>query len=371
MTQPLEEVKPFYLSLGMDHCDLQDDKNNSLWFYDDYSTELERKGLLKACRDGRAGRVNKHSAGYFFPGSADMHPDSWVGRKSIDYINAATDNRPHFMWVSFSGPHYPIDTPNEYYQRVNMDMDNPRTRKEGEFLIDNKSCYRSYHGPGDLEGCWDAKDHAQKNHTEEYWREWRRMYYGNVVLIDEYIGKIIAAAERKWGDNLLIAFTADHGDMMGNHDLWGKNGASYEDIVRVPLIVRYPGQKSGVRRSELVSLIDLYPTVAEYAGAGKIECDGRALKEWTRVGGRGHILSEQDNRLIVVTDSGFKMIRAKTCRQHGDKQIPKEYMELYDLNEDPYEFTNQYDNPAYAPKRQACWDIYDENRDTIDDVLFV
>ena len=345
ITQDLDAVKPFYESLGFDHVDLQDDKNNSLWFYDDYSRELEQRGLLKACRDARMGRVNKHAAGYFFPGDAGMHADSWVGRKTVEHINRAGTAQPHFIWASFSGPHYPIDAHRDFYDRVNISTDIPRVRRDEEWNHPNKLGYASYHGPGGSEGADHAKDGKQKNFSQEYWREWRRMYYGNIVQIDDWVGQILQAAEDKWGDDVMVIFTADHGDMMGNHDLWGKNSLMFDDILRVPLFLQYPRSKHRGRRQELVSLVDLMPTIASEAGcdAGDLQCEGREIVSLADSGGRDVVLCEADNRFAAIFKDGNKYVKSfmpgHECDAQG-RQNSLHYEEWYDLRRDPHEFEN-------------------------------
>ena len=84
MTLPYEEFKDYYLRLGMDHLDLQDDKQVSVWFMDDYARDLDQAGYLKAYRDVTWNRGNGRV--FPFPGPADWHPDSWVGRKSVEYL---------------------------------------------------------------------------------------------------------------------------------------------------------------------------------------------------------------------------------------------------------------------------------------------
>ena len=369
ITKELAIVKPFYLSLGMDYCDLQDDKNNSLWFYDDYSTDLEKNNLLKTARDARAGKIGQHTAGYFFPGPREMHPDSWVGQKAVEYIEAAEQEKPYFLWVSFSGPHYPIDTPREYYDLVNIENDNPRIRKEGEFSQDTKSGYHSYHGPRGTEGCAGAPGRAQKNYTQEYWREWRRMYYGNVLLIDDYVGRILDAAENKWGDNILVIFTSDHGDMMGNHDMWGKNLAVYEDVVKVPFMIKYPGQTQGNIHDELISSIDIFPTIASYAGYDKpYTCDGKPLAELKQ--GHDYVLSEAEGRMFIITKNKEKLVHSRTSIGSKENRVEREYFEYYDLEKDPYEFTNRYKDPACGQGLSKCREIYGKYQKEIDNILF-
>jgi len=374
VTQDLDAVKPFYASLGFDHIDLQDDKNNSLWFYDDYSRDLEAAGLLKDCREGRLGRLNKHIAGYFFPGDAGMHADSWTGRKAVEHINRANSEQQHFIWVSFSGPHYPIDTHRDYYNRVDIKADQLRVRQDGEWARVNKLGYASYHGPGGSEGSGYAEGGAQKNFSSEYWREWRRMYLGNVVQIDDWVGEIMQAVTRKWGDDAMVIFTCDHGDMMGNHDLWGKNNLMFDDILRVPLFIRYPKIERTGSYDGLVSLVDLLPTIVRKAGyQGDLACDGRDLLSLVTDGGRDYVLCEADNRFAVITRNGGKYVESVApgdeCDEKG-RQRQRRYREFYDLNQDPHEFENLIDSDGGGELLDECLTIQSNCADVVESVLF-
>src|SRR6056297_2931623 len=129
-TLPYESFRDAYLRLGMDHLDLQDDKQVSVWFYDDYARELDREGLLEPYRN-LTWQGKENGRVFDFPGPAEWHPDSWVGRKSVDYIESHSPDTPMFLWTSFSGPHYPMDAPREYLDRVDMSKDTPRRHSPG------------------------------------------------------------------------------------------------------------------------------------------------------------------------------------------------------------------------------------------------
>lgn len=349
LTQEYEHFKVYYRALGMDHLDLQDDKNISLWYYDDYSQEMERKGLLAEYRrrfvqDKVPGELAD------FPNPKETHPDSWTGQKALDYLDRCSAGQPHFMWVSFSGPHYPMDAPGEYEARVDMDRDIPRRWREGEWEDETKHNRMSYYGIGPgPEGGGNAVDGAQKNYTEAYWRAWRRKYYANIVQIDDYIQRIIEKAESIWGDDLYIVFTADHGDMMGNHSLWGKNSAVYDDVLRVPLVVHHPGQKARRDIAERVSSMDVFPTLLGMGGAEVPQgIDGRPLDEVVAAGGRDVVLSSCEGRVAIVKGHIKLCVNAKGFEVTDGTPI---FRELYDLEKDPYEFTNLYADPAYAQVR--------------------
>lgn len=350
LTQEYEHYKVYYKALGMDHLDLQDDKNISLWYYDDYSAEMERKGLLK---EYRRRFIQDKTPGVLadYPHAKETHPDSWTGEKALAYLDTCKADETHFMWVSFSGPHYPMDAPSDYNDRIDMDRDIPRHWQEGEWDDETKHNRMGYFGTGPCtEGGGDnAIDGAQKNYDETYWRNWRRKYYANIVQIDEYIQKIIAKAEAIWGDELYVVFTADHGDMMGNHSLWGKNSAVYDDVLRVPLIIHHPGQTSRHDIAERVWSADVFPTLLSMGGAEIPKgIDGRQLDQVVAQGGRDTIISSCEGRVAIIRGQ-MKLVLNGVGFEMKDKT--KIHRELYDLEKDPHEFTNLYSHPAYAAVR--------------------
>ncbi|WP_202914636.1 sulfatase-like hydrolase/transferase [Paenibacillus antri] len=340
LTLPYEEFREYYLSLGIDHLDLQDDKQVSVWFYDDYAKELEREGYLAAYRSRVWDRDLQKV--FPFPGPADWHPDSWVGRKTAEMLESHDPDEPLFCWASFSGPHYPFDPPEAYFDRVDMTKDKPRTRLEGEFDDERRIHHRSYHGDGRgiADGSGPAAGYAQKNYSEDYWFRLRKSYYANVALIDDEIGRIVDAAVRRFGDNLLVVFTADHGEMLGNHDIWGKGDCGYEDVLNIPMLVQYPGEREHLRTDAKVMLTDILATCAKAAGAEPVETDGRDFKASIAEGGYRYVYAEGEG-FFSVSDGRMKYV-------HIEKDGRTHY-ELFDLEKDPDEFHDVSDDPDYAP----------------------
>ena len=338
-TLPRDDVKAYYLSLGMDHLDLQDGKLASAYFYDDYSKELDQVGHLDAYRravwDKNAMRV------YPFPAPAEWHPDGWVGRKAVAYLERRTADEPTFTWVSFSGPHYPFDAPAAYYDRVDMSRLEERVMRPGELDDPGRILHKSFHGPGDIDGANRAPGRACKNYTEAYWTELRRNYYANVAQIDDKIGEILALVGEKFADNVLVLFTADHGEMLGNHGVWGKNNCAYEDVLNVPLLVQYPGRREHKMTDVKVMAVDLMPTCLKVAGV-ILELDGTDLEQNIARGGYDYVFSEGEG-FASVSDGRLKYV-------HVNKPKKGEWYELLDLEQDPQEFENRVAWPEYAPR---------------------
>jgi arylsulfatase len=345
-TLPYDTFRDYYLSLGIEHLALQDDKQVSVWFYDDYAAELDAAGHLEAYR---AATWNRDARKVFpFPGPVEWHPDSWVGRRTRDWIGSHDDSRPFFCWASFSGPHFPFDPPKEYLARVDdAHLGEPHVLPE-EWDEPDRLHYRSFHGPsqGRIEGG------GYHDRDEDYWRQLRRHYMANVALIDDQVGEVVAAAEARFGDNLLVVFTCDHGEMLGNHGFWGKNACAYDDVLHVPLLLRLPARAGmGSRSDRLTSLVDVFPTLVAAAGvdpAGVEPAEGNAAGgdqagvdpggvaggiDGRSLEGRGHayVFAEGEG-FLTVTDGRHKLLTA-----HRDGTV---YTELFDLEADPHEVEN-------------------------------
>ncbi|MCY3798427.1 MAG: sulfatase-like hydrolase/transferase [Chloroflexi bacterium] len=336
-TLPYDDFRNYYLSLGIDHLALQDDKQVSVWFMDDYARELDAAGYLSAYRDATWSRDNAKV--FAFPGPAEWHPDSWVGRKSAEYIERHESEQPLFLWVSFSGPHYPFDPPAAYFERVEMSLDK-RTIDPAAFDDPSRIHSSTYHGgpTGAIDGLGPAPGGATKHYSDAYWHDLRRNYFANVAQIDETIGGILAAIQARLGDDALIIFTADHGEMLGNHGLWGKNNCAYEDVWNVPLIVNYPGENQARVSDSLTMLVDVLPTCLDAAGLPNDFCDGFTLRERDRTGGANYVFAEGEG-FLAVSDGRFKLARVA----QGERQLT----ELIDLETDPHELVNRIDDLAY------------------------
>lgn len=339
VTLPYDEFRAYYESLGIDHLDLEDDKQVSVWFYDDYSKELDKAGLLKDYRD--AVWSDSLQKVFPFPGPTEWHPDAWVGRKAVEYIDSYGEDKPLFAWVSFSGPHYTFDAPAEYLEQVDTSRLPERKLREGELDGKDRIHHDSYFGGpnANADGCGPARDRACRNYSDEYWDRLRTSYCANVKLIDDQVGRILEAARRRYGSNLLVIFTADHGEMLGNHGIWGKHNCAYEQVWRIPLMISYPGEQTPQKDDRLVNSTDLLPTCLGAAGIAVPPCDGRNLRD--RSWERPYTFAEGEGYL-AVTDGTCKYVHVQKGSEQG--------RELLDLEQDPDEFENRIGRMEYQEK---------------------
>ena len=199
--------------------------------------------------------------------------------------------------------------------------------------------HRSFYGSGGIDGCGSAPDGACANYSEEYWEKLRAFYFANVKLIDDAIGRVLHEMENRYGNDSLIIFTADHGEMLGNHGLWGKNNCFYEEVWNIPLFVRFPGQIKGERRQDMVNTTDILPTCLEAAGRKKVDTEGQSLY---RRGNRKVTFAEGEG-YVAVTDGRYKYVQVQ---QEGNK-----YKEFIDLETDPFEYENQVDRECIHKKQ--------------------
>ena len=186
----------------------------------------------------------------------DLYYDSYVGRTAREHIERSPTDRPWFCWVSFGGPHEPWDAPEPYaslYKPADMWPALPKPRDSGQRR-------------GLLRELYDSRVSSPSLSPSDV-AAMRANYAGNVTLIDDEIGRIIAAVTaRGERDNTVILFTSDHGEMNGDHGLIYK-GCFLDAAIKIPLIVAPAGGTHPVRSDSLVELLDAGATLADYAQA--------------------------------------------------------------------------------------------------------
>ena len=181
----------------------------------------------------------------------------------------------------------------------------------------------------------------------------RAAYYGLVSFMDEQIGKLLSTlAGTRFGDNTLIVYTSDHGEMAGEHRMWWKS-SFYQDSVGVPLIFSLPGQLAEGRTiSEVTSLLDIGPTLVDLAGGEPMSCvRGRGLKDFLVDDGSVPTWTNTAFAELggVHGDAPARMIRRgewKLNYYHGHDRP-----QLFNLEADPGEWNDLADHAAYSGVR--------------------
>jgi arylsulfatase A-like enzyme len=188
------------------------------------------------------------------------------------------------------------------------------------------------------------------------WKYQRYMdeYLGTVAAIDEGVGKVLDYLEATGLDkNTIVVYTSDQGFYLGEHG-WFDKRFIYEESLRTPLLVQYPGRiRAGSRIPAPVQNVDYAPTFLEYAGLPiEPSIQGRSLRAVAE--GRTPADWRKDIYYHYYEYPGFHSVRAhygirsdryKLVRFYGDI----DYWEFYDLKTDPGEMQNRIADPKAQP----------------------
>ena len=164
-------------------------------------------------------------------------------------------------------------------------------------------------------------------------------YYASVTYMDAQVGKIIDALEQLGlRENTIVVFTADHGYHLGEHDFWQKMSL-HEESTRIPLIIDVPGKAAG-QTNALSQQIDIFPTLAELCGLSVPKhVQGKSLAKV--IDDPQHVVHESVYCLRGRNDHLLRTDRWALIR-YGRGGV-----ELYNMHEDPHQFTNLADRPEY------------------------
>lgn len=228
--------------------------------YDNLSTNLGRD-LMFTILQKREG-IEKSGGGY----SLVQNYDDAVTRDALQFLYQRTDQRPLMMTVGFFSPHPPFIGQTERYNYYYNLIDDAPVSEDFERLMH----------PAIKE--WKRRRRIDETITKEDWRRVRAAYYANTEMLDENIGKVMAAARETLGDDTLFIYSADHGDSIGINNLIWKT-TYYECSAKIPMIVSGPGIEAGREVDGLVCLNDLTRTFIEYGGGPELPKPyGQSLK---------------------------------------------------------------------------------------------
>ncbi len=308
-----------------------------------YGFFLQERGLLERFSEDYQnrfvrGREHDHANRWVETGSedsplpTDAFEDTYIGQRAVEWIENVPDDFPWHYFVSFVGPHDPFDPPTAYADRwrdAPMPPAIPMTETDRPAWIQRRTAAR------------DAENTAMV----------RRQYCALIELIDDQIGQILAAVERRGLlEKTIVIFASDHGEMLGDHGIYQKSVA-YEQALRVPLLVAGPGIPAGHRSNALIELADLNPTICDLAGVPQLEnIDAVSIQPLLTEIATQHrdatVTTNQHRNATVTSMRNFRAIRTRT---HKFIENYNDCNELYDLENDPTELHNIVDEqPAVA-----------------------
>ena len=284
--------------------------------------------------------------------AAEHHAVSWCAQKAINLIEAhASMDRPWLFSVNPHDPHHPFDPPIEYLERYLPLVDDiplPNYRS-GELEVKPIFQKTDHCGAYNHPGLYPYPDMSDTDH-----RLIRAAYWATIDLIDEQVGRMLEALERTGQlEKTFVIFMSDHGEMLGDHGIYLKGPYFYDPGVRVPLIISWPGGIEGGRRSQaMVELVDIAPTLLDAAGLDRDPgMQGRSL--WPILSGQANLDVHRDDVYCEYYNANFRhdpLGYATMVRTRRHKLVAVHGMdcgELYDLEQDPNETQNHWDDPAY------------------------
>ena len=294
---------------------------------------------------------------------AELHQTTWCAEKTIEFIREHRE-QPWLASVNIYDPHPPFNPPQSYREMFDpsempgplfreTDLEQQRKLEAADFQSKGRSPDKlDIKNPivpqspsslatvdADTLGARDAKS-------------LQAAYYAMIKLIDDQVGRILETLEETGQrEQTVILFTSDHGEMLGDHGLIQKGCRFYEGLVRVPLIFSWPGHfESGLKSDALVELLDKAPTLLELTGLKLPDRrQGRSLLPILQgeVSGDHHrdfVRCEYYDAVDMPDGTFATMYRDRSHKlvvYHGHQ-----HGELYDLEADPGEFENLWDEPG-------------------------
>lgn len=327
---------------------------------------------------------------------SSYHTD-WVADRVIDWLRGLDADDDWFCWMSFPDPHHPWDPPASERYRVDWrDLDLPAGHPGSDDEVRRVLAQKPAHWLAWYEGRVPNIDAAPGDFvparlTHDQLREITALIHIENELVDEAVGRVLRwLAGRGWGDETDVVVTSDHGELQGDFGLLYKGPYHVESLMRLPLVWRPSRARRGVPSivTDLVGQVDLAPTFCLLAGVEMPAwmqgmplpaADGsgrqRALCEWDSQLDNGYRLR------TVIRDGWVCTVYLPSLAGHGLSSADRyahfgmkgavdriEYKgtegELYDLAEDPHQWTNRWDDPAIGGRRaDLVADLFDHLAD--------
>jgi arylsulfatase A-like enzyme len=327
--------------MGFDYCRVvrnQGDFFNPTFFTAENWSSKERKGEVVQ--------------GYF----TDIITD-----KAIDWLENRKKDKPFALFVHHKAPHAPHVTPEKYEEQYTEDFPIPSNftdahTNRNSFLKDSASPFSKLEDANEYDIYNDEKNKKAPAHIKKgttAYKEWAyqtllKGYSRQIANLDENIGRLVDYIDQKGlSNNTIIVYTSDNGWFLGQHGLFNKMWM-YEESLRVPLIIRYPGHIPKNKTShQLISSLDYAPTLLAYAQTSipssmrgfsiKPILEGDKPQNW-----RTSFFYHYYDQFGVPEIEGLRTEQFKLIHH---KSANKSEWEFYDLKKDPQEMNNQINNP--------------------------
>jgi hypothetical protein len=288
-----------------------------------------------------------------------------VAQRTIAYLDGLSADEDWFVWMSFPDPHHPWDPPSsELYRHDWRDLavpaGYPGSTEKIEAILKDKPHHWHDWWSGKRMTCYEAPPKwVPATLTIDQLREVDAMTHIKNELIDDAVGRVMAAiAARGWDGDTDVIFSTDHGEFQGDFGLLFKGPHHVDALMRLPLIWRPAPKYAGAPASlgAPVGQVDFAPTFCEIAGVAVPDwMEGTALpRDAAAAARREAVFTEWDSEFEGVSVSLRTLHRdGWTVTAYGKTSIyDGGEGELYDLNNDPRQWRNLWEDPAAAAMKR-------------------
>ena len=352
--QPDTEMSlPFY---GFDHVDL-------VTGHGDGAGGAYRRWLrqMRPDADDLIGPENQLPHDYIVPQAVrtqvpeELYTTSWIADRTAEWLAARADSdKPFFLMVSWPDPHHPFNPPGKYWDMYSPDeMETPAAFENEDWTP-----------PDYVQGAIKAREIGKSQTggfgtfacSEREAREARALTCGMIAMIDDAVGNVMAELEKTGrADDTVKIFTSDHGDHLGDHKMLLKGIEMYEQITRVPFIWSDPDGPSATREDRIGQTQDIGTTILERA---KVQAawgmQGAVLPAAGGEGRKAALIQFDPQRAQPVIGPNPRVHTMRDSRYRLSLFGSRDGGEFYDLENDPDEFTNLWDDPDAAQAKAVA-----------------
>lgn len=326
-------------------------------YWDWYRPVLDKS---TATEQDRAGSPIRSPARY----SSEDSDTAFLANRTMEAWSGLSE-QDRFSLVTFIRPHPPLVAPSPYNLLIDpAAVPRPRQNPSMNALADSHPFYSACFSNLSSRGLYVGFDGDTRSISERHVAELRAVYLGLAAEVDHHIGRLIDWLKlNDQYDSTLIVLTADHGEMLGDHYLWGKL-APFEPALHIPLVIRDPSQPQmhGNQVSAFTESIDIAPTLMDWADGKSVPAfNGYSLLPWVRgqspTPWRKHVFAEaelgepdvpshyQRHTKLAAEQANFCMYREERYKYvHFNGQIAPM---LFDLQADPDEYRCLADSPVH------------------------
>lgn len=262
--------------------------------------------------------------------------------RACDALQRLKDEGLFAMFIGFHAPHAPHIMPEKYLNFCKPEeVSLPVARCAGEYQMKSQAYRERVNLYKDKFGGIDD-DMVLRGIAG---------YRCSLKMIDDCIGMVMRKMEElNLLSNTVVIYTSDHGELQGEHWLFGKAASFYEGEVRIPFMIRFPdGYMAGTQVSGLASSIDFVPTILDVLGIdADITLPGKSLIPSIDKG-------KTNSEYVISSINGAMMIRNERYKLWYDSRYKDG--ELYDLENDPYELENLYFKKEFNGLRAELFEL--------------